>query len=81
MEQANQGHYTMKPDNIIEGIFTLMQKDNEDPQSQSEQLELMYDTANEMEKKAIDHVLICICGYSLDTLINNPEEISFGEWK
>jgi len=63
-------------DNIIEGISTLMENDEEDPQKQSDQLEALYEISTDTQKKAIDNALICICGYSLDTIINNPENIS-----
>ena len=62
-------------DNLIEGIFTLMQKDNEDPIKQSDQLEALYEISTDTQKKAIDNAFISICGYSLDTIINNPEDI------
>lgn len=65
-------------DNIIEGIFTLMSKDDEDPQKQSESLEALYEISTDTQKKAIDNAFICICGYSLDTIINSPENISDG---
>ncbi len=65
----------MNFDNTIEGIFTLMQKDEEDPQKQSDQLEALYEISTDAQKKAIDNALICICGYSLDTIINEPESI------
>ena len=63
-------------DNTIATIFTLMSKDNEDPFKQSEQLEALYEISTDTQKKAIDNALICICGYSLDTIINSPENIS-----
>lgn len=63
-------------DNSIATIFTLMSKDSEDPFKQSENLEIWYENAPKLEKKIIDRVLINICGYSLDTIINNPEKIS-----
>ena len=63
-------------DNIIEGIHYLMSNDNEDPIKQSDQLEALYQISTDTQKKAIDNALICICGYSLDTIINNPESIS-----
>ena len=63
-------------DNTIATIFTLMSKDCEDPFKQSEQLEALYEIATTSQKKAIDNAFICICGYSLDTIINNPENIS-----
>lgn len=62
-------------DNLIEGIFTLISKDSEDPMKQSEQLEALYEISTDTQKKAIDNALICICGYSLDTIINQPESI------
>ena len=65
----------MKMDNLIEGISTLLQNDDEDPQKQSDQLEALYEICTNSQKKAIDNALICICGYSLNTIINKPEEI------
>ena len=62
-------------DNLIEGILTLMSNDSEDPQKQSDQLEALYEISTDTQKKAIDNAFICICGYSLDTIINNPEDI------
>ncbi len=62
-------------DNLIEGINELMGIDEEDPTKQSDQLEALYEISTDTQKKAIDNAFICICGYSLDTLINNPEEI------
>ena len=66
-------------DNTIETIFTLMSKDDEDPLKQSESLESLYEISTDTQKKAIDNALICICGYSLDTIINSPEDISYGD--
>ena len=65
-------------DNIIEGIHHLMNNDDEDPIKQSEQLEALYEISTDTQKKAIDNALICICGYSLDTIINNPESVDEG---
>ena len=66
-------------DNLIEGIHYLMSNDNEDPQKQSESLEALYEIATDTQKKAIDNAFICVCGYSLDTLINNADSISMEE--
>lgn len=63
-------------DNLIDGIQTLMNNDEEDPEKQSDNLEALYEIATDTQKKAIDNAFICICGYSLDTLINHPEDIS-----
>lgn len=68
----------MNSDNIFEEIFTLMQNDD-DAINQSEELESIYDDTSELEKKVIDKILICICGYSLDTITNHPEDISYGD--
>ncbi len=64
----------MTLDNIIETISYLMDNDGEDPQKQSDQLEALYEICTDTQKKAINNAFICICGYSLDTLINNPGE-------
>jgi len=66
-------------DNIISGIQELISNDDEDPQKQSDNLESLYQLSTSTQKKAIDNALICICGYSLDTIINNPENISLEE--
>ena len=66
----------MTSDSIIETIFGLMGNDDEDPQKQSEILEALYEVCTDTQKKAIDNAFICICGYSLDTIINSPETIS-----
>lgn len=63
-------------DNIIETIFTLMGDDDKDSNKQSESLEALYEISTATQKKAIDNAFICICGYTLDTIINNPENIS-----
>lgn len=75
MGQTNQGDHPMILDNIIEGIHHLISNDDEDPQKQSESLEALYEISTETQKKAIDNAFICVCGYSLDTIINNPESI------
>jgi hypothetical protein len=64
----------LNSDNIIENIFALMQNDDNSLR-QAEQLEALYEISTDTQKKAIDNAFICICGYSLDTLINNPQEI------
>lgn len=68
----------MNFDNHIEAIFTLMQKDNEDSIKQSELLEYYYNAMDDKTKKAVDTIMISVCGYALDTIINHPENISEG---
>ena len=53
-----------------------MENDGEDQNKQSDQLESLYNICTSSQKKAIDNAFICICGYSLDTIINNPQNIS-----
>lgn len=65
----------MTSDNLIETIFDLMGYDEEDQTKQSEQLEALYEVCTDTQKKAIDNAMICLCGYSLDTIINNPDSI------
>jgi hypothetical protein len=55
---------------LIERIGILMATDDAD---QSERLQTMYENATEAERDVIDGALICLCGYSLQTLIDNPE--------
>lgn len=69
----------MEMDNTIEGILTLMQNDEENLEKQSEILESLYEVSTDTQKKAINNAFICICGYSLDTIINSPEDISDGD--
>ena len=64
----------MKLDNIIEAISLLIDEDGENQLNQSEIIKATYANAVDSEKKIIDEIMICICGYSLDTIINNPEK-------
>ena len=57
-------------------IFSLMENDSEDRQKQSDLLEYYYNEMDEQTKKAVDTIMISVCGYSLDTIINHPENIS-----
>jgi len=66
----------MEFDNLIEGIQSLMINDDADAEKQSDNLQALYEIATDTQKKAIDNTFICICGYSLDTIINNPDSIS-----
>lgn len=65
-------------DNTIEHILYLMQKNTEDTEKQSEMLEFFYENAGEKGQKLIDLILTNLCGYSLDTILNSPEDISNG---
>lgn len=52
-----------------------MENDTEDKQKQSDLIEFYYDGMDDKGKKAIDTIMISVCGYSLDTIINHPEDI------
>ena len=61
--------------NLIKPISNLIQKDERDSLEQSELLEHYYNEATPSEQKIIDTIMMCICGYSLDTIINKPHQI------
>src|SRR5262245_23564118 len=56
---------------VIDQIEELMQSDDDDREEQSELLVSIYDEADENGKKLIDRVIICLCGYSLKTLMKS----------
>jgi len=66
-------------DSTIETIMTLMSNDTQDPIIQSKTLEAFYDSFDQKTRASIDIIITCICGYSLDTIINNPSEIKIGD--
>jgi len=66
-------------DSTIERILTLMSNDVQDPTIQSKTLEAFYDSFDEKTRASIDIIVTCICGYSLDTIINHPDEITIGD--
>jgi hypothetical protein len=69
---------------IIDDIETWMMSDTEDREDQSARLVDDYKQSNNAERRAVDRALVCICGYSLETLILNgnieedePEDLDF----
>ena len=56
--------------NLIERITDLILSDDENTDKQSDILARTYDDANAGQKTAIDNALICICGYSLKTMLD-----------
>ena len=52
---------------LIERVYRRIQSDDCD---QSDRLARSYERATPNERQAIDDVFICLCGYSLQTLIN-----------
>jgi hypothetical protein len=55
--------------NLIEIILSEAQNDDEDTSDQSDRLNQLYDSADEKGKQLIDDALICICGWSMSSLI------------
>ncbi len=62
-------------------ILSLIQNDIENIKKQSEMVEFYYNSFDEKGKKAIDIIFISLCGYSLDTIISNPDDITHAELK
>lgn len=63
-------------DTIISQIFDCMMEDGENKEKQSEILQSYFDAATEAEKKVVNNIMICVCGYSLETIIYHPENIT-----
>lgn len=60
---------------LIERIQRAMECDEEDSGKQSRLLADTYNEASSEAKKVADDLFISLCGWSLDTLINRPEEV------
>lgn len=63
-------------DTILATIFDLMVNETEDQEKMSNNLQSFYDDAIESEKKVANNIIISLCGYSLDTIIYHPENIT-----
>jgi hypothetical protein len=59
--------------NLIDYIEEEMRNDDEDREKESRRLVQDYEAASEAEKRAIDGALICLCGWSLPTLIEKAD--------
>ncbi|MGH1439757.1 MAG: hypothetical protein ACRBBR_06575 [Cellvibrionaceae bacterium] len=59
--------------NLIEIIFEEMWSDDANRDKQSDLLKKRYKQATDKEKNAIDDTLVCLCGWSLNTLIINAK--------
>jgi hypothetical protein len=55
---------------IVSRVQEYMVTDDDD---QSDRLLRDYQAASDVEKKAIDAALICLCGYSLKTIIEEAK--------
>ena len=60
----------MEEETLIDRVQTEMQSDDEDREKQSAILLSVYEQADKKTKEAINEVFICLCGWSLDTLLN-----------
>ena len=56
--------------NLIEQIFAVMQMDKNNQLKQSVILYGIYHNAGHNEKRALDSAFLCVCGWSLETLIH-----------
>ena len=65
----------MKDTSPIEIIHVLVKNKTENLGMDNELLIHYYNTAKPDEQKIIDTIIVCICGYSLETIINHPENI------
>jgi len=59
---------------ILGRVLHAMQTDDEDPSKQSRKLRALYEEADEAGKKLLDDALICLCGWSLATLIQRTDD-------
>jgi hypothetical protein len=59
--------------NLLESIFNAMKTDDCNKATESEKLIRIYETSAKSERRAIDLVMCYVCGYSLETLIEDLE--------
>ncbi len=65
----------MKDHTAIELIHKLIKNKTKNLDIGNELLIHYYSNAKPSEQKIIDAIMVCICGYSLETVINHPENI------
>lgn len=58
---------------IIDTIADLMLNDDEDREKQADILKATWARCTAREQARIDEIMICVCGYSLTTLIEEDE--------
>lgn len=56
--------------NLVDTIQEEIRNDDADTTKQSAILEDLYKQASESERRAIDDAIICLCGWSLSTLLD-----------
>ncbi len=60
----------MEEETLIDHVQEAMLSDDEDRSKQSEILRRTYEEASQEAKEKIDECFICLCGWSLQTLLN-----------
>lgn len=61
--------------NILETVLDEMQSDDRNTLAQSKKLTTLYGTQDKDGQELLDAAFICLCGWSLKTLINGNERI------
>jgi hypothetical protein len=64
----------MEEQTLIDRVQEAMSTDDEDREKQSEYLQSIYEESDQKTRNKIDEVLMCLCGWSLKTLINRENE-------
>lgn len=65
----------MKSVELIDKILALNHYDDESRESQSDILVQLYNKATPEQKEAMDNVTICICGYSIKTILKQGRKL------
>jgi len=60
-------------DCIINRVQRHMATDDDDPIDQSERLRDLYTGATKAQRKLLDDAFICLCGWSLDSLLQRRD--------
>ena len=64
----------MEEQTLIDRVQEAMSADDEDREKQSEILLNIYKESDQATKNKVDEIFICLCGWSLKTLINRENE-------
>jgi len=59
--------------NILERVAELMQSDDDNTEKNSDRIVGHYKRADRETREVIDHVFICLCGYSLDSILKGKD--------
>jgi hypothetical protein len=67
--------------NLIEKVHKAILEDGETNARQAARLAWEYEHATEAEQAAIDRVFICLCGWTLRTLITGREDLPYNPYR